>query len=747
MPATQPSPREPATQPSPSPPPSPPPQPPPPATSADTDTDTDTDSGAGNETIELVDKKPAGSRTSIDEKTLERTEYDDIHKVLAHVAGVYLRDEEGYGLRPNIGMRGAAAERSSKVALMEDGVLIAPAPYSAPAAYYFPLVTRMTRVDVVKGPAAIIYGPNTVGGAINLISAQLPAIGERQGYVDAALGSDLYGKLHARFGERHDRWGILGEYVKLRTDGFKQLDGGGPTGFDKDDANLTFRVTGSPTATNYQQLDLRIGYSREESDETYTGLTEADFQANPLRRYRASQLDEFDWNHVSLRADHRLELGLHRRLTTTAYRNWFHRIWGKVDSFIGQRNFLDVIFHPDLGANPIFYALLTGAADSQAPEDELVFGTNDRTFVSEGVQTMYAAEERWGSTRHQLDAGIRLHYDKADRDRYEDGYLMMAGTLHRSDRPEQHTVDSTAQTTALAMHAQDQVRWDRLQVTAGVRVEVLHQVFDDRIHDEDFPAPHTDGYSSIVIPGGGVTYDVTDDLSVLAGVYRGYVPASPSAEVDPTPELSVNYEAGVRWSSSHVDADVIGFFSDYSNLKATCTLSSGCQPQDEGNQFDGGKVRIWGAEAQATADVPLRHHLHLPIDAAYTWTRTRFDTTFTSTFGAWGTVEDGDEMPYLPRQQLELSASVAAPRWEAGAEARWHGESRDVAGQGPIPEIERAAPLLTVEVNGHLRLPHHVELYGTVDNVFDRIVIVSRRPYGARPNSPRLFTLGCKAHF
>src|SRR5688572_12645038 len=71
------------------------------------------------ETIELVDRPPPGSQGAIGEEALERAEHDDIHKILSHVAGVYLRDEDGYGLRPNIGMRGAAAERSAKVALME----------------------------------------------------------------------------------------------------------------------------------------------------------------------------------------------------------------------------------------------------------------------------------------------------------------------------------------------------------------------------------------------------------------------------------------------------------------------------------------------------------------------------------------------------------------------------------------------------------------------------------------------------
>src|SRR4029079_18956776 len=83
-----------------------------------------------DETIEIVERAPPGAKSTISRDVLERAETDDLHKVLAGTAGVYVRDEDGYGLRPNIGMRGASADRRSKVALMEDGVLIAPAPYS-----------------------------------------------------------------------------------------------------------------------------------------------------------------------------------------------------------------------------------------------------------------------------------------------------------------------------------------------------------------------------------------------------------------------------------------------------------------------------------------------------------------------------------------------------------------------------------------------------------------------------------------
>src|SRR5690606_13688652 len=54
-------------------------------------------------------------------EVLERYKYDDPHATLQLVPGVYVRQEDGFGLRPNIGIRGAISDRSSKVALSEDG--------------------------------------------------------------------------------------------------------------------------------------------------------------------------------------------------------------------------------------------------------------------------------------------------------------------------------------------------------------------------------------------------------------------------------------------------------------------------------------------------------------------------------------------------------------------------------------------------------------------------------------------------
>lgn len=699
-------------------------------------------SESAEETIEIIDTAPPGARAEVSREVLEQYEYDDLHKVLRGVAGVYLRDEDGYGLRPNIGMRGVAADRSAKITIMEDGVLSGPAPYTAPAAYYVPLATRMSSIEITKGPSAIRFGPATVGGAVNMVSEPMPT--ERSGYVDLAGGSDLYGKFHARVAERQPQWAVMAEVAKLHSDGFKRLDGGGDTGFDKNDAQLSGRWMSDPTAARYHQLDLRVGFANEVSNETYVGLADADFAVSPQRRYGATRLDQMKWRHWRLRASHRLEFGAHTRLETTVYRNRLTRAWGKIDGFVGRRDLHAVLAEPMASANQAYYQLLTGQLDSANPEEQLVYGTNDRNFTSQGVQTALSLEREWGPISHHLDAGLRIHFDRANRRRDEDTYDTVAGELVRSTRPSAMVLDSRSETLALAAYVEDKAIYGAFEFAGGARVEVINFRVGDYLAD----TVSEDTYAA-VIPGVGASYHITPEASVFAGVHRGFVPAAPSAGANATPESSINYEVGLRWAGQRLRADVIGFFSDYANLKGACTLAAGCTEQQEGEEFSGGAVRTYGAEVQLTGDVPLlgSDRLAAPVSAAYTLTRSQFETSFDSEFVGWGRVTRGDELPYLPRHQLSVSAGLRAPRWDVSVTGRYQGEARDVAGQGQIDSSSRLSPMTTVDVAAHARLHAVAELYATCSNLFDTQVIVARRPYGARPNPPRMIAVGYKARF
>ncbi len=106
-------------------------------------------------------------------------------EVLRGVAGVHIQDEEGMGLRANIGIRGIDPDRSRSVLVLEDGIPVALNPYGEPEMYYTPPVDRMDRIEVVKGSGSILHGPQTVGGIINFVT---PEPGRLTGVHGVALG-------------------------------------------------------------------------------------------------------------------------------------------------------------------------------------------------------------------------------------------------------------------------------------------------------------------------------------------------------------------------------------------------------------------------------------------------------------------------------------------------------------------------------------------------------------------------------
>ena len=111
-----------------------------------------------------------GSATLLDAEVLTESRVFTINEAMRKVPGIVARDEEGFGLRPNLGVRGLNPTRSSKMLLLEDGIPIAYAPYGDNASYYHPPVNRFERIEVLKGSGQIAFGPHTVGAVVNYIT-------------------------------------------------------------------------------------------------------------------------------------------------------------------------------------------------------------------------------------------------------------------------------------------------------------------------------------------------------------------------------------------------------------------------------------------------------------------------------------------------------------------------------------------------------------------------------------------------
>ena len=247
--------------------------------------------------------RTAGSAHVLRPRDLERMDYDNPETVVKAVPGVYARGEDGFGLRPNIGIRGASPDRSKKITLMEDGILFGPAPYSAPAAYYFPLITRMELVRVIKGPGAISFGPQTVGGAIDLVTRAIPA-DEDGRHRSSRSGSTATARCTATSAPAPRARATCIEGVHLALD---RLQGARRRRRHRlreervDVEGALPAVDRSARAAGRSRL--KLGYSDEDSRETYLGLTDADFRATRSAATRASALDRMQWHRTQIGGD------------------------------------------------------------------------------------------------------------------------------------------------------------------------------------------------------------------------------------------------------------------------------------------------------------------------------------------------------------------------------------------------------------------------------------------------------------
>ena len=484
----------------------------------------------------------AGSATYIDQEELEKFNHTDIHRVLRQVPGVNVQEEEGYGNRPNIGIRGGRSERSGDISLMEDGVLIAPAPYAAPSAYYFPRVARMEGVEVRKGSSTIKSGPNTTSGALNLISSSVPEEEEFDVLLGAGMHDTIRGDFH--YGNKINNFGFVIDFGHESTDGFKDLDGGGDTGYSIQDVMAKFKLESGDHTKFYQSFEFKIGATEEDSDETYLGLSQADFDANPNRRYAGSQRDNMDASHQNYMLRHFIDFN-DFDVTTTLYHNDFKRNWYKVqDVTVGGTTY-------KLGAaleNATALAALSGQTDLDGSStDNIQLRANNRRYFSQGVQTDIGTEFNTGSVKHNLEVGARIHRDEENRVQWEDNYAITNGVMSLNTPGtlgSESNRDSRA--TAYAAYVYDEMEFGDWTFAPGFRYEHIklsrHNYKDGSTSSNDVDA---------FIPGASVSYKVNDYTSIFGGIHRGFAPPGAGSDNQDIEE-SINYELGFRHTGDNL---------------------------------------------------------------------------------------------------------------------------------------------------------------------------------------------------
>ena len=690
------------------------------------------------ETVTIVGSQEdvAGSATVLSNEDLAKMVDTDIHKILSAVPGVYVRTEDGYGLRPNISIRGTAPDRSGKVTLMEDGVLIAPAPYTSASAYYFPTTGRIHAVEVLKGPAAITQGPSTIGGAINMISTPIPDT--TGGSITSEMGSDGLSRTHMTFGLNSGKLSGLLEVHNHSADGFDSImNVGGNTGFDKSDTLAKLRYT-----SGVHQLTVKMLEVDETSNQTYVGLSQASFDMSPRKRYGMSKYDVMnnDGDQTSFAYVGDFEAFTVR---ATMWSNDYHRDWFKVDKANNTK-----AHGVEDGIDEVIAAANAGDVNAQAILDGDLAVTvklkhNNRFYTNEGMQ--FDVSKQIGM--HDLTFGYRDMEDSESRlQSYECTDQAAGGALSALVSCSTGFTGSNNRlrtTTATSWFMQDTITMGALAVTVGHRSEEFDKVelrWDDGVPtrtmlNSSYPKSSSGDYSTT---GVGATYDMNENLKLVAGFHQGMSPVFGGDA-----EQADNMELGFRYNKDVTALEVMYFASDYANLVGECKNSSGgdCEA---GDTFSGGEVDVSGLEVSASTIIEGSDNISYPMALTWATVSSEFQSSFDSDY--FGTVAAGDDVPYLPESQLAAVVGFVTDQGLSGdVRIAKYGSTCSTAQCGAFENIEAYT---FIDLSLRQKVSEKMTIYTVIENITDDADIVARAPKnGARSQKPKSMKFGFTFNF
>jgi Fe(3+) dicitrate transport protein len=671
-----------------------------------------------------LDKIP-GSGTVLDHSLLEESRVFTVNEALRKVPGVFTRDEEGFGLRPNIGIRGLNPTRSTKVLLLEDGIPLAYAPYGDNASYYHPPVERFERIEVLKGSSQILFGPHTVGAVINYITPPVPT--EADGLLAASFGSEDFREVHGSYGDTIGNTGFIAHGTYKETDGARE--------------NMNFRIYDLnlkvvQKLTERQALTFRSSYYDEDSQVTYSGLTLAEWEDDPRQNpFADDHMYAYRW---SMSATHRFEVNPATTFLTNVYYTYFNRDWWRQSSNSTQR--------PNDRSDPACGGMAN--LNTSCGNEGRV-----RQYWTAGVEPRVTVEHGLFGVDNVTEAGVRYHQ--------EDQYRIQAnGDFPNSREPGTGPnsgikEDSDRTITAMSAFVQNRFDFGRWTVTPGVRFESVDYERIDNLLG-------TRGTNEVdeVIPGIGATFEAVPGTVVFAGVHRGFAPpgvadvvTAQGGSVDLDAELSWNYELGLRsMPVDGVSLEGTVFRMDFENqiVPASVAGGSGATLTSAGETLQQGLEFAGEVQSNAFVEWPVDVFARL----SYTWLADAeyVGERFSSIPGFTKVKVTGNRLPYAPEPLL---AGTVGMRMPFGLSVELEGVYTSAAFTDDLNTVDVVANGQRGEIPGYtiwnLTANYGLQacdckLFVTAKNLTDELYVADMSR-GLIPGMPRLVQGGFEVRF
>lgn len=650
---------------------------------------------------------------------LEREDFDasqpfTVNEMLRKLPGVHVRDEEGFGLRPNIGVRGLNPTRSTKITLLEDGIPLAYAPYGDNASYYFPPVERFASIELLKGLGTLAYGPQTLGGVLNFLT---PApTREPSGSAQLTVGNRAFRDVKLQASAE----GWLVDLTHKQGQGSREN-----TESDLLDFNLKRVIDLAPD----HRLTAKLSHFIEESQVTYSGLTQAEFdtfgaQYNPFRN------DVFETSRTGLSLTHRWKLGPGRTLSTQLYGAVFERDWWRQSSTTTDTQCGTAFRDARLAGERVDVERCASAQGRL------------RYYRTLGIDSRLRLQHALGGWAQELEFGVKLHDELQERKQVQ------AGSPRGRSGP--LVEDNLRETRAASAFLSNRIALgEAFSLQPVLRFEHIINRREDRLGDL---GPQSDTLRTF-IPGLGVAWRFSPESTLFASVHRGFAPprtedviAGNGTVTEVAAERSLNVEVGLRSEPlDGLSVQATAFRTDFDRLTAVGSIAGGSTPLAQGQAlFQGLELSgQWAFAPSAGAFTTW----------ALTWLPTaRQSEPFRQVVGGAPVAGSaaGLRQPYAPEYLATVTMGVERPAWRAQLEAVYtsaqFADFANTVAPSANGQAGRIPAHTVINLAGSWRRDDRWSLLATVKNLLDAEDIVDRTR-GILTGPPRRVHLGLRATF
>jgi Fe(3+) dicitrate transport protein len=621
--------------------------------------------------------------------------------------------------------------------------------------YFTPSIDRMSGVEVLKGSGSILFGPQTVGGVINYLTADPPL--KSSGRLAFRAGDKGFFNTRITYGNTMDSFGYSIDFQRKQAENF------GPTSFLFHDLNVKLQSRFSAVSV----LTVKMGVYDEDSNATYVGLTQPMYNSATMDNLRVAPNDRLNIRRYAISATHRYTLHEKLHINTAVYAYTTVRNWHRQDfTYSATASGLTGVVHgyPEKREGAIYLRNSTG--------------NRNRQFEVAGFEPRISYYSNLGRLTVKADAGVRYHYEKALEQRVVGTKAQfISGNLRE---------DETRIGQAVSLYWQNKILVNNdLSFTLGLRSENLwheREIYRMNYIDTLFQAKSK---ATSLIPGAGVNYNLSEGLGLFAGIHKGFAPprtkdaiSNQGEDLQLEAEKSWNSELGARWKSGLFEAEYTLFRMNFSNQVIPVSESSGGAGT---GYINGGETLHKGMELALYISVdnllPDRWSALLSMNGTYVHSSFNGDRYILEKISKVSGLDNvyrnvrGNKTPYSP--ELKTSASIILEHAN-GFGVRFAGnytgaqftdalntenvsEWVEIAGNdnkfnyvqatenGRIGKLDPFFVVNSMAWYDHKKTGAGISL--AVKNVFNERYIASRRPQGIKVGLPRTFSLGFTYRF